>query len=249
MTMPFPMPSSATPPQVKDPLFSPSLTERLAATNKLLKSKESQFGRWWDEGMRGSWNAYAVLVGPSYGKFNGTGVEFKGGRPRPTSTYAKAWIGGGIGLNPFPDGSQARQRRWNKLLLACLDTEDGVAKLSALFNLDWGHHSSERDIPPENLAAGADDVASELQLTKPRIVVALTKLVWSYLLPALIKQGAVIVSDAAAAHHQAVLIRLPQAKFLTVVIRPKNHPSRHFLTNAKIKLLQEDLQPYKSGID
>lgn len=234
---------------MKDPLYSPSLSERLTATNKYLKSNESKVVVKWAEGFRGATNAFVVLVGPSYGKFNGTGIEFKGGSPRPYSTHAQAGIGGGIGLNPFPDGSAARQTRWNKLLLACLDSEDAVAKLSALFNLDWGHHSNEKDVPPADLVAGSDEVVGELVRVKPRIVVPLTRLVWSYLMSALTKCGAVIVSNPATSNHQSLAIRLPGIDFTTLVIRPQNHPSRHFLTDAKIGLLREDLQKFKTGGD
>ena len=231
----------------QDPIYSPSLSRRLEATNAYLQSKELKIGLHWPEGLKGALNAYAVLIGPSYGEFNGTGERYAGGSPRPTSKHAHAFIGEGVGMNPFPDGSKSRQTRWNKLLVACLDTEEAVKKLSAIFNLDWGHHSSERCVPPNYLVHGAGVVASNIKVTQPRIIVPLTKLVWSYLIPALIKEGATVIRENVVQNHQSLTLRLQGSDFDSIVIRPWNHPSRHFLTNERIAQFAEGLTKYKSA--
>jgi hypothetical protein len=234
----------------QDPIYSSSLSERLEATNAYLHSKESKFGLYWPEGLRGALNAYAVLVGPSYGKFNGTGECFAGGIPRPTSKHFHAFIGEGVGLNPFPDGSTSRQTRWNKLLLACLETEDAVLKLSAIFNLDWGHHSSEKCVHrahPEYFIHGASVVASSITGTRPRIIVPLTKTVWSYLIPALLESGATLIRENNIQNHQSLTLRLRGCDFESIVVRPWNHPSWHYLTTEKIAQLAKGLAEYKSA--
>lgn len=223
-------------------LYSPVLTTRLSATIDQLPASSSEY---YPEGLRGSANAFVVFVGPSYGAYNGTGERYLGGPHRPQSSWSRRCIGAGLGLDPFPDGSRSRQERWNRLLLACLATPDGVRYLSALYNLDWGHFPSERSVPTENLTLGADVVVEYLNRAKPRIVVPLTKLVWSHLLPALIRFETTILKDGPIAHHQSMLVRLKYNKIPlehdTIIVRPHNHPSRHFLTTKWIETLGMEL--------
>src|SRR5258708_1218437 len=105
-------------------LYCPNLQQRLDATREYLASAEPKYERQHLEGCRGSVNAFAVFVGPSYGAFNGTGQKCAGGPNRPMSNWSKATIGGGLGMEPFPDGPSQRQKRWAKLMLACVQSED-----------------------------------------------------------------------------------------------------------------------------
>lgn len=227
-------------------LYSPSLAARLAATKQYLATPNQLDSEYYPEGLRGSANAYLVLVGPSYGAHKGTD-EKQDCRTdiRPTSNWAKKIIGHGLGLNCFQDGSKARTERWNKLLLACLGTEDAVKHLSALYNLDWGHHANQSSVPKQHLQAGADVVAQYIYAAKPRIIMPLTKMVWSFLIPSLINSGSKILQQNVLKDHQSLLIRLDDksttTEFDTIIVRPYNHPSRHFLTQQRIDDLKAAL--------
>ena len=223
---------------MSNPLYSPILSERLSATLEFLKKGQTAAKEYYPEGLRNAANAYAVLVGPSYGAYNGCGEKYAGGPNRPISTWSKRVIGNGLGLRPFPDGSEAREKRWEKLLLACLGSAEAVNRLSALYNLDWGHFPNQADVPESNLEQGTGVVVKYLILARPKIIVPLTKKVWNHLVPALIASGAAVIQENVIPEHQSIIIRLKSQdepfEFDTLVARPYNHPSRHFLTEKRI---------------
>jgi len=86
----------------------------------------------------------------------------------------------------FGGGSDAREKRWEKLILACLLGDQNAAEsLVAICNLDWGNFGSENDIPKSNLTDGANTVVPVVAQMSPRLVVPLSRLVWTYLPPVL----------------------------------------------------------------
>jgi hypothetical protein len=220
-------------------LYSASLGTRLTETLAYLATGSTVIDEFYPEGLRGSANAYAVLVGPSYGAYNGAGEQYPGGPNRPQSKWSKRLIGNGLGLNPFPDGSRVRQERWNRLLLACLLTPEAVQHLSALYNLDWGHYPDESSVPTSDLKRGAETVVEYLALARPKIVVPLSRAVWKHLVLALAASGSVVTRQDVIPEHQSLLIRLRGKggllDFETIVARPYNHPSWHFLTKKRIE--------------
>ena len=56
-------------------LYSASLGTRLTETLAYLATGSTVIDEFYPEGLRGSANAYAVLVGPSYGAYNGAGEQ------------------------------------------------------------------------------------------------------------------------------------------------------------------------------
>jgi hypothetical protein len=248
-------------------LYSPILNERLIATRQYLTAAEKSNPEFYPEGLRGAANAYAVLVGPGYGAYNGNGEKYAGGFPRPTSKWSKRLIGGGLGFNPFSDSGKPRKWRWNRLLLACLGSQEVVAQLSAaynlnwehhaeaveqlsaIYNLDWGNHADEQSIPPCYLSSGEDVVVKYILLARPRFIIPLSRLVWGHLASGLQRAGGEVLREGVLPKHESRLIRLPSdgasEYFEAVVARPHNHPSRHFLTAAWIETFGKELAPFR----
>jgi hypothetical protein len=137
------------------------------------------------------------------------------------------------------------------LLIACLGSEEAVSRLSAIYNLDWGHHPDERAIPEQFLSEGAEVVVRYVRMARPRLVVPLSKLVWRHLIPAFMRSGATVLRERPLESHESLLLHIPADRlnqpFDAVVARPYNHPSRHFLTAEKIDAFARELAPFQKG--
>jgi hypothetical protein len=129
--------------------------------------------------------------------------------------------------------------------MACVGSEDAARHLTALWNLDWGHYPNATQIPPANLTLGIAVIRDLITQVRPRIIVMLTNKVADTLLGAWSAERIVmnpVESRLSYTPHEA---RFPQVDFPTLLIKPPNHPSRHFLTDTKISLVEEVTGRYR----
>jgi hypothetical protein len=153
-------------------------------------------------------------------------------------------LGCGIGLCPF-DTTPGRSRRWAKLITACVGSEPVARHLTALWNLDWGHEPNERNVPPEFLSAGLEDILSLIAQARPRLVVPLSNRVAQVIRAGLVARNVTLNPVASHLTFPAYEVSFPRIGFPSVVIKPPNHPSRHFLTDTKIALVEEVAVRYR----
>jgi hypothetical protein len=79
-------------------------------------------------------------------------------------------------------------------------------------------------------------------MLKPRIVCALTNSVWSLLLPSVEEMRVPFSACPVELSRDPVVFRLPPVEFNSIFVKPHNHPSRHFLSDAHIAALGEACQ-------
>ena len=114
-------------------------------------------------------------------------------------------------------------------------TEQYVGTLTALLNLATGSFANERDVPRERLQAGfVERVWPLLADIRPRLVVALTNRVWKVMNPEIEKRAVPFATCPVPLTRTPIIFRLDGSPFLSFFIKTHNHPSRHFLTDAKI---------------
>jgi hypothetical protein len=208
-------------------LYSPSLEERFFAT---VTAGRIDLGRRWPIACDGAANAFLVLIGPSPGSPTpGEAVQL-GGADRPLHRSMEL----GANVIAFDWGGQ-RVKRWERMCAAILGGDKYWPALTALLNLDWQHSGDEKRIQQASLAYGLNNyVWPLLSDLRPRIVCALTNSVWDVLRPAAEENLIAFPPCPVALSRQPLVFRIPTSDFNTVLIKPHNHPSRHFLTEAHI---------------
>ena len=125
------------------------------------------------------------------------------------------------------DWGDHRKVRWTQLCAAMLGGGQYVGALTALLNLDWRHSTNEKEIPDEDLESGfAQFVWPVLGVIKPRLACPLTNRVWNTVLPEVEKHRVPFAPCPVPLPREPVVFRLPRSGFLTMLIKPHNHPSR-----------------------
>ena len=127
------------------------------------------------------------------------------------------------------DWGDNRKIKWTRLCAEMLGAERYVSSLTALLDLDWRHSASAKDIPPEELKSGfVNYVWPLLGELRPRIVCALTKSVWDTIIPKIepLRVSFPVYPDRHTLPREPVIFRLPGCDFVSLLIKPHNHPSR-----------------------
>lgn len=218
-------------------LYARTVTERIAAIEQCSPEKDVFPRACW-----GSLNAFLVVIGPSPGAPNPGQERWPGGRDRPVDQNVST--GDGLGDNPFGDSNRRRANRWNKVLRTAFLDERQKDQLTALFNLDWGHAESASKVPSHALAEGCPIVYRCLERVKPRVVIALTWSVFRTFHHYMLSTDGIDCSPVRADCLTSAIVRLNGTGFDTLFIRSPNHPSRHFLTDSKISLLQSSIKAF-----
>lgn len=204
-------------------LLSPNLEIRFRAT---VRGGDRQVDTW-PRGCRGSANGWLMLVGPSPGRADDSNDRWPGGPGRPIDEIAS--VGPHASALQF-DTNRGRNRRWSMLYEAVFGRTDYAAALTSLVNLDWGHYSDAKTIPEDYLQAGCRVVYDLILLSRPRIVLALTKTTWSILTPFLASHAEAVHQHVSIADLDCLRVRLPGGAADSLVIRAPQHPSRHWFT-------------------
>ncbi len=220
-----------------DDLYSADVELRYQATPQDQVQLEGK----WPRGCTRAGNAFLVLLGPSMGKEMPGELREPGGANRPYRdpiTVGRSIIG-------FEDlGS--RGPRWNRLCGALLGNCQYTATLTALVNLDWSHEPDERKVPQAHLVSGFHDHIWKLLVQlRPRIICALTRRVWDTVTPEVRQFEMADFPKCPIAPSEPRLrlpvapmfIRIPGCDFVTMLIKPHNHPSRPYLGVRHIAVL------------
>ncbi len=213
--------------QANPDLYSPDLDRRYKAA---INVHRTSLGKKWPLGCSGAANAFLALIGPSMGGAIRGETVGRGGASRPYRHSMDI----GRDVMSFDWGDQ-RITRWTRLCSAMLGGERYVSALTALLNLDWRHSTNERDIPTQELLTGFDGyVWPLLGQIRPRIVSPLTNLVWDTMLSKVEPLRVSFSVCPVPLPREPIIFRSPGSDFNTMLIKPHNHPSRHFLTNHMI---------------
>jgi hypothetical protein len=198
-------------------LYSPKLEDRYKAT----MASNLKLGKRWPGACTGAANAYLVLIGPSPGaNSKARAVERPSGpimEIRPERMTFEGW-----------ESNPSIPRRWVSLCASLLGGEQYVQPMTADFNLDWGHEGNQRNVAQDYLGAGLDIIWPLLKTVKPRIVMPLTRTVCELVITKI---------PGAALPKVAQPLRFKIGDCESLLLRPHNHPSRHFLTPAHIEQL------------
>lgn len=206
-------------------LYSPDLDLRYQAT---LSVHPLDLGKKWPLACDGAANAFLVLIGPSMGRALPGEPIAAGGANRPEGGAMRI----GRDVMRF-DWNDRRVARWTRICAAMLGSERYVSSLTALLDLDWRHSVGEKHIPTAELHSGlVNYVWPLLGELRPRIVCALTNRVWETIIPKIepLRVSFPVYPDRDALRREPVIFRLPGCDFHTLLIKPHNHPSYHYLT-------------------
>lgn len=134
------------------------------------------------------------------------------------------------------DWGDHRRVRWTRLCSEMLGGEQYVGTLTALLNLARGSFANAQDVPRERLQEGVKHVWPLLADIRPRLVAPLTNAVWDVMEPQVTAHAVPFARCPVPLTRKRtpIVFRFDGAPFLSLFIKPHNHPSRHFLTNAKI---------------
>ena len=198
--------------------YSPNLERRYQAT----VSEPETLTTKWPRACSGAANAFLVLLGPSMGAANRDEQVEHGGAGRPITSSMTI----GPDVINF-DGLGHRKRRWNRLCAEMLGGEHYISSTVALLNLDWSHHPSESAIPQEHLTSGFTEyVWPLLTQLRPRIICPLTRRVWDTIMPEIYQRRVSFPDCPISLPRAPIFLRLPDCAFVTMLIKPHNHPSR-----------------------
>lgn len=199
--------------------YSPQIKQRYRAT---VAEDGTVLNKKWPMACGGAANAFLALVGPSMGGAGSGEAVKSGGANRPHRWPMQI----GSDVQTF-DWGDHRVTRWNRLCAAMLGAEQYVPALTALLNLDWRHSTSESAIPQDHLETGFTRyVWPLLQLLQPRIVCPLTNRVWDIIAPRIENFRVSFVPCSTVLTRQPIFFQLPDSDFVTMLVKPHNHPSR-----------------------
>lgn len=106
--------------------------------------------------------------------------------------------------------------------------------MTALQHLDWRHSINEKSIPRQDLVEGFTRYVWPLLIRlRPRIVCALTNRVWDIAASKIDRRRVVFLSCPDTLPRLPIVFRLPDAAFVTMLVKTHNHLSR-FLSNAQM---------------
>lgn len=220
-------------------LYSPEIESRFQATLKTPITLD----RKWPRGCTGAGNAYLVLLGPSMGKELPGEAREVGGPNRPYRDPIT------IGQNVIEFGGLGRRSpRWKRLCVALLGEERYIPALTALLNLDWSHNTDEKHVCIPHLQSGfSEHIWPLLAQVKPRIICTLTRRVWDTVAPQMRQHDVTAFPRCPIAPTgprlklsvAPLFIRIPGCDFITMVIKPHNHPSRPYLGARQIAVINE----------
>jgi hypothetical protein len=230
-------------------LFSPNLSERLAATHSEHNSDKTLP---WPCYCRGSANAYVIFLGPSRGKADS-------GEDTTANLSHHPKIGDGFGYNEFSDHKQ-RNYKWRALYKAALhngaiDVDLAYKKLTAIWNLSSEHTSTEpsleRFITHSSLIEASRELFPLIAWTKPRIIITLTKNV-SQLFSMMISVSEIPIESIQQTPPEidgsrAYEVSFPGVGFKTLVFKTPQHPSRLPLNNKQTEAIHELVSRYHNG--
>ena len=132
------------------------------------------------------------------------------------------------------DWGDHRKTRWTRFCSEILGGELYATALTALLNLDWRHSTSEAAIPDIDLTTGwSRHVWPLLTEIRPRIVCTLTVRVWDTILPTIEEHRQPLPKCPVKLGREPIAFNLPGWNFLTLLVKPHNHPSR-FLSNDQV---------------
>jgi hypothetical protein len=161
-----------------DDLYHRDLPTRFQATERFV-SDEKCLIEARPRGCWGSANAWIILVGPSPGGAKDANSSWHGGPGRPMDKN-QARISSKAGTITFQDGKN-RNERWMRLIDDFTGDRKYTSALTAVCNLDWGNQKNEALIPQAWLEAGCPVVGEIIQKSKPRVIAAMTVIVWDNL--------------------------------------------------------------------
>ncbi|MFA6546223.1 MAG: hypothetical protein WCS99_17520 [Limisphaerales bacterium] len=222
---------------MSEDLYSTNVEVRYQATPQTQVLIE----RRWPRGCTGAGNAFLVLLGPSMGKEKPGESRAPGGDNRP---YRDPMTMGRSVIDFM--GLGGRGHRWNRLCKALLGEDRYTPALTALVNLDWSHETDEREVSPKHLVSGFHDHIWKLLIQlRPRIICALTRRVWDTVAPEVrqfemadFPKCPIEPSEPRLRLPVApMFIRIPGCDFVTMLIKPHNHPSRPYLGVRHIAVL------------
>jgi hypothetical protein len=191
----------------------------------------------WPIGCSGAANAFLATIGPSMGAPTGDEPVQPGGPNRPEGVEMR------IGPNVMtfawgrflPDGSRAKDHRtdrWISLCSAMLGGDRYAFALTAVLDLDWRHSAQEEAVEREHRAEGwVRYVWPLLPELRPRLVAPLTNGVWNTVFNT-INQYRIPFPPypfLESLAREPCFFRLPGCDFPSMLVKPHNHPSRHFL--------------------
>jgi hypothetical protein len=100
-----------------------------------------------------------------------------------------------------------------------------ASKSATMVNLDSGHYPNQYDIPHENLKMGCETVFKLMKQSKPRVVIALGNVTWSFL-PAFILQNTMAKQvPLNILTRDPIIFKIPDCEFNTFLIKSPQHPS------------------------
>lgn len=210
-----------------DDLYSPVLDVRYRSS---VQGDPKVLTQMWPRACGGAANAFLALIGPSRGHHTGPPPSALGAKTQPQLRPMT------VGRDVMTlDWGDHRKVRWTRLCSELLGGEQYVGTLTALLNLATGSFANERDVPRERLQAGfVERVWPLLADIRPRLVVALTNRVWKVMNPEIEKRAVPFATCPVPLTRTPIIFRLDGSPFLSFFIKTHNHPSRHFLTDAKI---------------
>lgn len=199
--------------------YAPDLEQRYRAS---ISEHTTTLPTSWPLACWGAANAFLILLGPSMGAADRGKPGELGGDNRPRGWPMQI----GQAVVDF-EGLGHRKRRWYRLCAAMLGGEQYVTSMTAVLNLDWRNSSSERAIPQQALAAGFENyIWPLLQKMQPRIVCTLPKRVWNTVEPKIDQCRVPFPQCPVSLPYNPVVFRFPNSHFVTMLIKPHNHPSR-----------------------
>ena len=161
-------------------LYDPDINLRYKATCEYEVREEILTAKW-ERACWGSLNGWIMLIGPSPGKADSQNEKWSGGIDVERPKDETAVISSKAGVIDF-NSNKARNKKWTNLILDFVDKVEYAEALTTVCNLDWGHNSSQSNIPLDYLRQGCTVVFDKIVQTKPRIVAAMTVSVWEILL-------------------------------------------------------------------